>query len=389
MPPHPIALTVYSVLGPGLALLLSLGLVTARFRLTKLRKNRVPLPEAPPPPLVAVLVPAHNEGPGIRSCLESVLALDYPRFSVVAVDDRSTDDTHARMREIAATSAGRLTVLHLDSKPADWLGKCHALHVAALHPAAESADWLLFVDSDVTISPASLRLVMAQALARKLDAVSVLTRQRCETFWERLLTPLACGAILAMYVASATNDDNRTTSAFANGQFFLIRRSAYERAGGHEAVRNMPTEDVDLMRALKRTGSKCRLYAGDELAETRMYDSLARMFSGWARIYSGASHRRPWRILLACMFVLSFLSAFVMPLLAHSPIWLAAGLIHLLVVLANLAAIYAWSGNPPGYALLFPLAGVMQLAFFGKALRWCVTNRMEWRGTTYSAPTQS
>lgn len=385
------AFWAYLVVGPGLALFVALGLIAARIRLTKMRSNPTTLPENPPG--VIVLVPARNEEGGIAACLRSLLAQDYPNLKVLAIDDRSTDATLERMRAVAA-GEGRLEVLAIASKPEEWLGKCHALHHAAQHPQAREAEWLFFVDSDVTVEPGALRTVMAQAVARSLDAVSVLTRQRCETFWEKLLTPVACGAIVGMYMASATNEDSRRKTAFANGQFFLIRRAAYERVGGHERVKNMPTEDVDLMRALKLWRGadglqhKCRLYAGDDLAETRMYDSLNRMFKGWARIYSGASHRRPWRILVASVFVLSFTAAFVMPLAAGTlgAWWLAASLLHLALVLTSVATIYVWSGNSAGWALLFPLTGVMQLAFFVKALWWCATNKMEWRGTTYSTP---
>lgn len=372
----------YIVAGPAAWLLIALGIVTARVRMLKLRNNRRPLPENPPG--VTVLIPAHNEGNGIKTCLETVLALDYPSLKVIAIDDRSTDQTAQVMLEVA-TKDPRLTVIQVTHKPTDWLGKCHALHVGSKQV---TTPWILFVDSDVTVTTDALRKVMAHAIARQSDAVSILTRQRCETFWERLLTPFACAAILAMYVASATNDDSRKRTAFANGQFFLIRREIYEKVGGHESVKNLPTEDVDLMRVLKRNGGKCRLYAGDDLAETRMYDSLHRMFKGWARIYSGASHRRPWRILIGMSFVLSGLLAFVMlPMTFAYPFgtqWWVAAACHLVVVVSCLAAIYRWSGNAAYHAILFPLTAVMQLAFYSYALWWCITNRMEWRGTSYS-----
>lgn len=381
---QPWIFAAYVLLGPVAALLVALGLVSARLKMTKLSASRAVLTD--PAPTVAVLVPARNEGPGIAACLRSILALDYPGLKLVAVDDRSTDDTLARMREVEAAHPGRLEVHAITHKPDDWLGKNHALHVAASRPAARAADWLLFVDSDVTVAPDALRRCIGHARERGIDAISVLTRQRCETFAEKLITPVACGFIIAMYAASQTNNDNRPNNAFANGQFFLIRREVYDRVGGHESVRFWPCEDVDLMRLMKRSGAKVRLYAGNDFAETRFYDSLSRMFRGWARIYSGTSHRRPWRIVLASGFVLAFMFAFVVPFVAPDRWWLAASLVHLGAVLANVGAIYAWSGNRAAYALLFPLAAAFQLAFFAKALWWCYSNRMEWRGTAYSTP---
>ena len=52
--------------------------------------------ELPSEPLVSVIVPAFNEGAMIRAVLESLLALDYPNFEVLVIDDGSSDETFVR-----------------------------------------------------------------------------------------------------------------------------------------------------------------------------------------------------------------------------------------------------------------------------------------------------
>ena len=47
-------------------------------------------------PFVSIIVPAFNEAPMIRSVLESLLAVDYPRCEVIVVDDGSSDQTFLR-----------------------------------------------------------------------------------------------------------------------------------------------------------------------------------------------------------------------------------------------------------------------------------------------------
>ena len=55
-------------------------------------------------PRVSIIVPARNEERDIRATLESLLALDYSNYEVIAVDDRSTDATGQRMDEVGAGS---------------------------------------------------------------------------------------------------------------------------------------------------------------------------------------------------------------------------------------------------------------------------------------------
>ncbi|MDA2913262.1 glycosyltransferase family 2 protein [Acidobacteriia bacterium AH_259_A11_L15] len=57
------------------------------------------LAASPLAPSVAVLVPAHNEALGIVASVQSLLALDYPRFEVIVINDGSNDDTLARLKQ--------------------------------------------------------------------------------------------------------------------------------------------------------------------------------------------------------------------------------------------------------------------------------------------------
>jgi cellulose synthase/poly-beta-1,6-N-acetylglucosamine synthase-like glycosyltransferase len=52
------------------------------------------------PPLVSIVVPAYNESVVIANCLRSIARSDYEHYEAICVDDGSTDDTYARMREL-------------------------------------------------------------------------------------------------------------------------------------------------------------------------------------------------------------------------------------------------------------------------------------------------
>src|SRR4051812_31485580 len=143
------------------------------------------------PPRVCLLIPAKDEGERIRACVESALAQDYPNLDVIAINDRSTDNTGAVMDDIAAKNP-RLHVLHNTvAPPAGWTGKNNVLHQGVQHPAAKAADWLLFVDSDVVLERDATTASMAVLLRKKFDLISLLPRLESHAKWEELLVPLA------------------------------------------------------------------------------------------------------------------------------------------------------------------------------------------------------
>ena len=114
-------------------------------------------------PRVSIIVPARNEEHDIRATLESLLALDYSNYEVIAVNDRSTDATGQRMDEVAAHVLARglvsgLSTLH--ELPPGWMGKTHAMWKAGNEA---TGDWLLFTDADVLVQA---RFVTARSRLR-------------------------------------------------------------------------------------------------------------------------------------------------------------------------------------------------------------------------------
>ena len=121
-----VLLSIYLIFGPGMWLVLAWGMTMAHFKMNRLRRGKVKLPENPPE--VTIVIPAKDEGERLRTCFETVLGLTYPNFKLVAIDDRSTDQTGAIMDEYAARDS-RVRVIHIPrgGLPDGWLGKCHAL----------------------------------------------------------------------------------------------------------------------------------------------------------------------------------------------------------------------------------------------------------------------
>lgn len=391
-----IFLLLYGAAGAFMWLLYTQMIIAGRRRM--LLMKRPPPGQEPrgPAPSVSILIPAKDEGERIRACIQSALAQKYDDFDVIAIDDRSTDNTGAVMDEMAGVDP-RLKVLHVKDPPGPgWTGKNNALYQGTKLARGE---WLLYVDSDVVLEPAALDVAMSVVRRKQFDLLSLLPRLESHTLWESLLVPLAAGAASTLYLISLTNTQE-TKTAFANGQFILVSRKAYDAFGGHETVKDRYCEDVEIARQLKLKGLRPRVSWGNEFCAVRMYSSLGAIFRGWSRIYYAARVGSPWRILMGLSFL--FVCCFsILPALAfglyrlahpghlfygHSGIaWLATVAQHAIAMTYALSIIYHWSGNPRRNAFLFlPLGAPMLTMIFLRALKMCVTKKVEWRGTAYS-----
>ena len=339
-------------------------------------------------PHVTILIPAKDEAGRIETSVRSALAQSYPAYDVLVIDDRSTDAT-GKILDHLATQDARLRVLHIQpmTLPAGWLGKSHALS-RGVEQLPDRTRWILFMDSDVTLMPNALTVALSNSLNRKYDALSLLTSLQCHSFMERLILPVAGAAWSFMFLVARTNDDRFKQNAAANGQFFLIRRDAYEAVGGHAAVHDQITEDVELMRLLKHADFRVRLCFGNNLAATRMHASIRQMIHGWGRIFSGTARRRTWRMFLGIAFI--FFGCFsVWPALAYgltySTTWLAIALLHWSLMTGYAVIVYGQSGQSRWNALFFPAGQAALLVLFGYGIRMCRTGRVWWRDTHYAS----
>ncbi len=377
--------------GPLAWLVYGYGNFAGRNKMLLLDKAR---PAPNPPPKVSIVIPAKDEQGRIRACLQSALDQDYPNFEVIAVDDRSNDKTGQIMDEMAAADP-RLKVLHIQpgSLGPGWTGKNNALFQATRHADGK---WLLFVDSDVLLQKAAVTRSVTVSQYKKYDLFSVLPKCESQSLWEGIMIPLCSAAAGTMYLIALNNNDRFSKISFANGQFMLMTRTAYDAIGGHETVKDRFCEDTEIARIIKERGMRPRISFGDEICSVRMYDSLAAVIKGWSRIYYAAKVGRKKHIISAINFVvMNCLSAY--PVLAYGiyrslhphgnmldDAWLWAAVVHVAVMFGVVGVIYHWSKNSFLNVLLLPVSTVILLYILIKALVMCFTKKVEWRGTTYS-----
>jgi chlorobactene glucosyltransferase len=379
-------------LGAGPLTWLGYGVITY-FGRAKMQLLNKPRPAPSSLPHVTILIPAKDEGERIRTCLQSAVDQDYPNFDVIAIDDRSKDDTGKIMDEMAAANP-RLSVIHIQEGTLGpgWTGKNNALFTGSKQA---KGDWLLFVDSDVILQPNAASKTVGVSQYKKYDMLSLLPKCESHTIWESSLVPLCSAAAATMYLIALSNDDTKQVT-FANGQFMLMTRKAYDAIGGHETVKDRFCEDTEMARLVKGKGMRTRVSWGEEIAAVRMYTSLPSIIKGWSRIYYAAKVGNPKHVLMAMNFVLtSCFSAYAV--LAYGIIraqhpngnmldyaWLGAGAAHLALMMFFLSNMYRWSKNSAWNALLFPITGPILFWTLTKALIMCITKKVEWRGTSYT-----
>lgn len=222
------------------------------------------------PPRVSVIVPSRDEAERVERTVRGLLAQREVAVQVVAVDDRSTDETSQILAEIAAEDP-RLEVVRVEAVPEGWLGKCHACRVGA---EQATGDWLLFLDADSWLDPQVVARAIAQAQADEADHLCLVPGLGpCTLVGQAAVSILTLGLL---GIALGVNRDWRF-SYVGVGAFTLMKRDAYDRIGGHGGVRLQVIEDFSLGYLVRRAGLRSRLYDGIAEVEVRWAHSAPSM----------------------------------------------------------------------------------------------------------------
>jgi hypothetical protein len=235
-------------------------------------------------PSVSVLIPARNEEQGIRAAVESALASRGVHVEVLVMDDHSGDRTAQIVERMAgAGQDGYRTVrlLRAPDLPSGWNGKQHAC--ARLAEAA-SHDWLVFMDADVRLEPDALARMVAFMQESQADLGSGIPRQLTGTFWEKLVIPQIHFLLLGFLpIRRARKRWSKAAYGAGCGQLFIARRGAYERSGGHGAIRASRHDGIKLPRLFRRMGFKTDLFDATDVATCRMYRNGGEVWRGFMK----------------------------------------------------------------------------------------------------------
>jgi len=328
------------------------------------------------PPLT-LCIPVRDEEAEVAGALDSWLAQEAQGLRIVLVDDGSTDRTPALLAPRAEAHPGRLRVLRNDTLPPGWLGKNHALDLAARQPESLAASWLVFVDGDVQAAPDLLRRALAFLDAHPGDLLALIPGVDTVSLAERAFLPMAALAFLWAIPFRRVPDPGSRVHCGV-GAFTMVSRRAYDAVNGHAGAPMAPIDDMALARRVKAAGFTTRVALGAPDLHLRMYRGLKDLVTAMRKNVLAF----PVLVLLApfaaALAAAVSLSPVLLALTGHPVAGLALWLLVPPVV-AEVNQRLAPRPADPAWAL-WPLCGLMLAA----GILWALGDRLRgvnhWRG---------
>lgn len=207
-------------------------------------------PDEASPPLVSVVLTAHNEAARIGATLAALArqpAVTEGRAEIILVDDRSTDATVERA---SAAGGPGLVLLHTAPDP----GSALTTRQQALDLGFRQARGrvILTLDADSTVPPDWIDAMSAPILDGRRDAlagpIGFLPRRSWLAAWQ------SCDAAYYHVVCGVLAGLGLPAGVFFGN--FGFRRALYAEVGGFDAIGFALTEDLAFAQALARAGTR-------------------------------------------------------------------------------------------------------------------------------------
>ena len=218
------------------------SIAATKYQKRKLKKHP-PVVNESYKPFVTIMVPAHNEEYVISNTVENILAIDYPNFEVIVIDDRSTDNTANVVRDLEL----KYEKVKAFIRPQDaFPGKS-----AVLNDAMEMAkgDAILVFDADATVEPDFLNKLIPHLEPADVGAVQArkIIRNKDYNFLTRCQNN---EYTLDTHFQTGRDAVKGAVELRGNGE--LIKREALEDIGGWNNY--TITDDLDMSTRLHIKG---------------------------------------------------------------------------------------------------------------------------------------
>ncbi len=333
---------------------------------------RIPRNTEPVTQSVTVLLPVRDEERNIEDCIRGLKSqVNVPLLRFIIIDDQSIDNT-AELARRATKEDSRFSIINSHGPRPGWLGKVSALQRG--FDAAES-DYIITLDADVRLQPSAISLAVNQLEDLTLDFISPYPRQESGSLIEKLIQPLLHWSWMATVILRLAEKVPHRSTAVANGQFFVVRKSALDSIDGFTSVQSKILDDIEIARSLIAAGHHGVVTEGSAIAQTRMYRNFNEIKQGYGKsLHKAFGGVLGGAIAIAFIFITGVLP--VILIFLGSPLgWF----VYLTIVSTRaLSAIRAKS--TPIYAFLHPVSSLILIYLI--IYSWNKRGVIQWKGRT-------
>src|SRR5574344_78436 len=232
-------------------------------------------------PFVSIMIPAHNEEYVIANTVDNILQLNYQNFEIIVIDDRSTDNTHSVIENLATKYKDKVVSISRDKNA--FPGKSAVLNDALKIAKGEA---ILVFDADATVEPDFLSK-MIPCLEPK-DVGAVQSRKVIRNDKDNLLTKCQYNEyVLDNHIQVGRDAIKGAVELRGNGE--LIKRRALDDINGWNNY--TITDDLDMSTRLHIKGWDIRYCPSAEVYEegidyvVPLYRQRRRWLEGTIRRY--------------------------------------------------------------------------------------------------------
>lgn len=250
---------------------------------------------------------------------------------------------------------------------------------------------MLATDADMIFESAALSTAVTHAVDNNYDALTLIPRVVCLSFWERTFMPVFGWFMLMAMPVHRVNNPQRP-EALGVGGFFLIRREWLRRVGEYRAVRAEVAEDLRMAELLKQAGARLRIEYAPTLISTRMQPTFREIWEGFTKnLFAGTKFNLFQTIAGGVAVLLFAVAPLVVAIVCAIAVWAGASgawlrlLVPLLLVWAIQVAVFAVVNKirniRVAYALTVPLGHALFVAIlFNSAFKIATGSGVHWKG---------
>lgn len=201
-------------------------------------------------PFISIMIPAHNEAEVIEETVKNISKLEYPKYEIIVIDDRSTDETYQVLERI---SKDYPNLKYFSRTKEAFPGKSAVLNDALKIAKGEA---ILVFDADARVKPDFLRELVPALEPEQVGAVQA--RKVIINREQNFLTRCQDNE-MAVDTHFQVGRDSVKGAVELRGNGELIKREALEDVGGWNIY--TITDDLDLSTRLQIKGWDVRFKA--------------------------------------------------------------------------------------------------------------------------------